>query len=101
MSISIVTYKDRDNVTGLRLTASREVINPSLLTRIELISRDVIVSTDSDPELFELTDTEIRVKLGLSPFPVGRQLVRLVAYDPINTAGITFGDINLTVIKRI
>lgn len=101
MQINMTTYKDRDNLSAIRLWVSREIVNPSLLTRIELIGQDVIVSTDSDPDLFELTETEIRVKLGLTVFPVGRQVVRVIGYDARNTDGVTFGEINLTVLKRI
>ena len=107
-------YLNRDNTITLGLLNDRIPVDATNLTRVILQfdpkSGGSVVAIDSNavPSLFDFTTSEdfsgentgvLKLMLGaMAGVIVGKYKVSVVLYDPVNTAGIVWGEVDAQVL---
>lgn len=101
MPTKLIIYKGRANTYSFRLEVNNEYLDPREFSKIEFVSDDLNISTDTlDAGLFELLEDRINIQLGLvGPLPLGLHYVTAIAYDLQNPEGLVFGRLVFQVVE--
>ena len=88
----------RDNAFILTLSSDSVAIDNTSITKIDLVIGETIISSATHPTWFDTSVAgKVTVKLGQSSLTAGRYYCSIVVYDALNTHGIDFGRILLSV----
>lgn len=112
--MNIRIYLNRDNVLTFGLLEDKAPVDATVLTRVVVQFKPkqsgAVVSIDSNtvPTLFDFTTSEefsgeftgvLKLMLGaMAGVPVGKYKMTVVLYDPVNTAGIAWAELDAQVL---
>lgn len=89
-------YKGLDDDVLMRLFNDGRIVQPSLITRVELAYRGGSINSVDNPNLFQTEGDGIRLRLGESNIPVGVHQMRLIVSGADKPGGVVWSD-HLTV----
>jgi hypothetical protein len=94
--INETVYIGRDNTIELALTIDGNVINHTLITRVQLIMGGTVLDSDVSPAFFNFANPDrLIMRLGGAGFAAGRHSATLIIYDAGSPNGIVWGNLAL------
>lgn len=90
-----VVINNRNNVIAVKLLSdvagTITVINPTTLTRCQVLVGTTLIDSAINPAFFDLSLTDrLILKLGSANLPVGKYTAKLYVFDSQNILGIEF-----------
>lgn len=98
MLIEQTVLNNRNNSIVIQIQAGKTIINPTQLTKVQLLVGTTLFDNITNPQYFNLTLPDRFIfNLGTAGLATGRYLSKIYGFDTVNVLGIEFGEFYINI----